>query len=108
MLHSILLHVYSTLTHHTTVRFHLGLDSYNAVILLKCLEKMAKSKGTTILFSLHHPNLLMFNMIDHIILLNEGRCMLHGAVNKIPNILKDHGLSVPDLANPADWMIEIS
>ena len=85
-----------------------GLDSYNAVILLKCLRKVAATRGTTILLSLHLPNLDMFNMIDNVILLYGGRCMLRGAVQNIPKIFYTHNLPVPDQVNPADWMLEMS
>jgi len=85
-----------------------GLDSYNAMILLECLQNVAGNHGTTILLSLHHPNLPMFKMIDHVILLYDGRCMVRSAVKSIPDVYKGHNLPVPEEVNPADWMLEIS
>ena len=92
----------------SNLEFPPGLDSYNAVVLLECLHKVASTRGTTIMLSLHHPNLVMFNMIDQVILLYGGRCMLRGAVRDIPKMFHSRNLPIPDQVNPADWMLEIS
>lgn len=78
--------------------------SYNAMVLLSSLCDVAKS-GTTILLSLHQPNAIMFEKIDYIILLKEGRCQLQGRRADIPRLLAQRGYPVPADENPADWML---
>eukprot|EP00977_Amphora_coffeiformis_P001575 scaffold299_cov256-Amphora_coffeaeformis.AAC.1 len=84
-----------------------GLDSHNGIVLLQCLREVADS-GCCVLMSVHHPNIQMFESIDHVILIHEGRCMLQCGVQGIPNFFEARGCPVPDGENPADLMLTIS
>lgn len=60
------------------------------------------------LLSIHHPNLQMFQTLDHVILLHGGRCLLQSSVANIREVFENRGLPVPLGTNPADWMLEVS
>lgn len=44
-----------------------GLDSFNAVVLLECLQKVAMS-GACVVLSIHHPSWQMFESMDRVLL----------------------------------------
>lgn len=77
------------------------------MVLLSCLRKIADS-GCCVMMSIHHPNLLMFNAIDHVMVLHLGRCFFQCNTPEVPAYFESRGLPVPDSENPADWMLTVT
>ena len=62
-----------------------GLDSFSATQITDLLHKVANA-GSTVLFTIHQPSSEVFNSFDHLILLNKGRVMYQGSVQKVPTV----------------------
>lgn len=84
-----------------------GLDSHNAAAVMEVLKQVATC-GASVLMTIHQPNSKVFNLIDHLILMNRGRCMYQGRVDEIPEHFALRGYEVPPNYNPADWILEVS
>lgn len=84
-----------------------GLDSFSALQLVQLLHKVADA-GSSVLFTIHQPASEIFNSFDSLILLNQGRVMYQGGVDKIPLYFADRGYSVPTNHNPADWVMAVA
>eukprot|EP00594_Rhizosolenia_setigera_P002758 CAMPEP_0178954702 /NCGR_PEP_ID=MMETSP0789-20121207/9152_1 /TAXON_ID=3005 /ORGANISM="Rhizosolenia setigera, Strain CCMP 1694" /LENGTH=505 /DNA_ID=CAMNT_0020636163 /DNA_START=373 /DNA_END=1887 /DNA_ORIENTATION=+ len=84
-----------------------GLDSFSAVQLFNLLHKVAKS-GASVLFTIHQPPSEIFNMLDHLILLNKGRVMFEGEIAEIPEFFSKCNSPVPPNYNPADWIMQVA
>jgi len=81
-----------------------GLDSFSALQCCEVLKKVSMS-GASVLLTIHQPASDIFENIDHLVLMNKGRVMYHGAVKDIPDYFGDRGNPVPRNYNPADWII---
>lgn len=84
-----------------------GLDSYSGQVVLKCLRRLANG-GCAVLLSIHQPNKVMFESMDHVVVLYSGRTMIQCDVNSIQENFSKKGLPVPEDQNPADWMLMVS
>lgn len=65
-----------------------GFDPINTSLLKAEILKL-RDKGATILFSTHNMESVE-ELCDHITLINNGKTILHGAVNKIKQDFKEH------------------
>lgn len=81
--------------------------SHNGVLLLQCLRKIANC-SCSLLFSIHHPNQTMFNLLDHVIVIHSGRTMFQCDTKNVRHYFSNRGLPVPKGENPADWMLTVS
>lgn len=84
-----------------------GLDSYSATQVMELLKKVANA-GTSVLFTIHQPSSEVFASFDHLILLNRGRVMYQGAVQKVPNYFESCSHPIPANYNPADWIMTVA
>ncbi|CAB9504302.1 Putative white-brown complex homolog protein 30 [Seminavis robusta] len=84
-----------------------GLDSHNATAVMEVLKQVADC-GATVLLTIHQPNSRVFGLLDHLILINQGRCMYEGPVDKVPQHFALRGYEVPLNYNPADYILEVS
>jgi len=84
-----------------------GLDSYSAMQLVELLNKVAKA-GSSVLVTIHQPASEVFNSFDSLILLNQGRVMYQGGVEKVPLFFADRGFALPINHNPADWVMAVA
>jgi hypothetical protein len=71
------------------------------------LKKVANA-GASVLFTIHQPSSEIFNSFDHLILLNKGRVMYHGAVTGVPDFFGSRGQPCPPHYNPADWVMFVA
>ena len=84
-----------------------GLDSFSAVQLCQVLKKVANA-GASVLFTIHQPASEIFNSFDRLILMNKGRVMYQGSVQKVPRYFADRGHPCPPNYNPADWIMNVA
>ena len=85
-----------------------GLDSYNALNVMRVLKDVVEKEGTTVLMTVHQPSTEVFNMIDNVILLNHGQCLYSGSSQALASYFSDHGYPIPVNYNPADWILHVS
>ncbi len=86
-----------------------GLDSHNALIIIKLLKKLAKEQHKIMIATLHQPSSLMFQNLDLLYLIKDGRCVYNGKANQIIDYMARIGININYRMNPADFfMLEIS
>lgn len=84
-----------------------GLDSSSSSQCLSLLKKLA-DRGTTIICTIHQPSALLFQKIDHIYAIAEGKCIYQGSSQNLVPFLTELNLDCPASYNPADFLLEIS
>ncbi|CAB9504481.1 Putative white-brown complex homolog protein 30 [Seminavis robusta] len=84
-----------------------GLDSHNAATVMEVLKRLADC-GASVLTTIHQPSSKVFKLIDHLILMNQGRCMYQGSVQGVPLHFSLRGYPIPENYNPADFILEVS
>lgn len=82
-----------------------GLDSFNALLLLQLLKRMASEHFMTIILTLHQPSLELYHILDSILLLHQGRCIYSGPILECRTYLKKVGLNPDHDTNAADFFI---
>lgn len=82
-----------------------GLDSYNALMIAMALKSLAK-RGRVVLYSIHQPSDEMFNALDKVIFLAEGRVVYQGSPTGARHVLSSLDMSV-DGRPIADSMIDV-
>ena len=86
-----------------------GLDSYAATQVMKLLKRVAKTHGSTVLFTIHQPSSIVFSSFDRLILLHKGRIMHQGDVKTIADDFDTlYGCPIPNNYNPADWLLDVA
>lgn len=78
-----------------------GLDSFNALEVVKVLRKIAKS-GSSVLMTIHQPSSEIFASIDRLILMKAGKIMYSGHVKNVTRYFGKRGFPIPEHHNPAD------
>lgn len=77
-----------------------GLDAFSS---LKILEVIKNQDKTTIL-SIHQPNTDVFNMIDNLIVLDEGKIIYNDKTEKLTDYMRKFNIECPMYTNPADFL----
>lgn len=85
-----------------------GLDAVLAFEIIFVLKALA-SKGRTIICSLHQPRVAIYDMLDTVMLVSNGRCLFHGSAKDARRHLQDISLvAFPPKLNTADALIEVA
>lgn len=89
-----------------------GLDSNTALSIMETLIDLAKSNSSTVVVTIHQPSARIFNMINKIMFLCDGRMTYFGASqnlqSNIVSIYNELGLGVPPYANPPEIFLDLS
>ncbi|KAL3528137.1 hypothetical protein ACH5RR_012793 [Cinchona calisaya] len=83
-----------------------GLDSTSALQIIDMLKKMAETRGRTIILSIHQPGFRIVKLFNSILLLDNGRVLHHGTVDKLTLHLCLMGLQLPLHVNVVEFAIE--
>uniref|UniRef100_A0AC35FAX3 ABC transporter domain-containing protein n=1 Tax=Panagrolaimus sp. PS1159 TaxID=55785 RepID=A0AC35FAX3_9BILA len=83
-----------------------GLDSHMAQSLMNSLQKLAKD-GRTIVATIHQPSSNIFNALDKVIFLGDGKLAYLGPPKEVLPFFDSLGLVCPDDYNPADYIIDM-
>lgn len=65
-----------------------GLDSFSALLAVSILRKEATNKRRMIICSLHQPSFEILDLLDKIIVLDTGRVLFNGPVQKLIETIK--------------------
>ncbi|KAL4474977.1 hypothetical protein ABPG74_001673 [Tetrahymena malaccensis] len=85
-----------------------GLDSFTAYIVINRLRKFAHDKNRTVVLTIHQPSSDIWQMLDRIMLMVNGRFIYQGPGNsEISNYFNNLGFICPHLCNPADYYMSI-
>jgi ABC-type multidrug transport system ATPase subunit len=84
-----------------------GLDGSATLELAQCLAELRNS-GLSIVCVIHQPRFTVFKEFTHLLLLGAGgRQVYGGRTEHVTTYLGSLGFRIPELENPADWMIDV-
>ncbi|XP_058805881.1 ATP-binding cassette sub-family G member 1-like isoform X2 [Phymastichus coffea] len=83
-----------------------GLDSVTSRQCLGLLKSLAR-EGRTIVCSIHQPSASLFDMIDHLYVLDRGHCVYTGSARNLVSFLRNSHLQCPTYYDPADFLLEV-
>lgn len=79
-----------------------GLDSVASRQCIGILKSLAR-EGRTIICTYHQPSAALFEIIDHLYVVAEGRCVYSGGSQNLVCYLQNLDLRCPTYHNPADY-----
>ena len=87
-----------------------GLDAFIAYDVLKSIHDIAKASGgkLSIILSIHQPNARILELIDHIMVLGDGRMNFFGTVEESMEHLNSVGFPLPPNSIPTDYFLHVS
>lgn len=83
-----------------------GLDSYNALNILKTVRRIADT-DRTVLLTIHQPSYKMMSYFDKIILMCEGAPVFDGSVDDCVEFFGGCGFKLPKKTNPTDFFLDV-
>ncbi|KAL6121689.1 hypothetical protein NUSPORA_01362 [Nucleospora cyclopteri] len=82
-----------------------GLDSYNAINILRFLRKLA-DMGKTVIITIHQPSYKMMQYFNSIYLMARGKTVFHGTCDECIKFFDQIGFPLPINTNPADFFLD--
>lgn len=83
-----------------------GLDSFQAMSVMQTLKGLAK-QGHTVVVSIHQPRSSIYQILDQVMLLSEGRVVYCGPTGpECDNFFASAGFAIPQDFNPADHFLD--
>lgn len=83
-----------------------GLDAFAAQQVVGALKNLA-SEGNTVVMSIHQPRSSIFEMIDDLCLLSEGKLIYCGPSNAVLSYFSAQGFTCPEHYNPAEFLADL-
>ena len=88
-----------------------GLDSNAALVLITVLQNLAANEGRALCASIHQPAFRIYEKLDSLLLLAEGRVLYRGAAS--PQVLtsflaKEYALHMPLGLSLPDWLLDLA
>lgn len=84
-----------------------GLDSFKATGLVRTLHDLARSKGKTIIATIHQPSSEAFVYFDKLFLLADGHMVFQGTAMRCQKYFKKLGCPLERFKNPADSFMKL-
>jgi ATP-binding cassette subfamily G (WHITE) protein 1 len=83
-----------------------SMDTFTAEKIVEIINKL-KSKGHTIIATIHQPNTQIFRSFDQLMLLSFGHVIYFGDANKSVDYFKSIGRPCPETKNPAEYFMQM-
>jgi len=83
-----------------------GLDAFAAQQAIEALKNLA-AEGNTVIMSIHQPRSSIFQMLDDICLLAEGKLIYFGTSKDVLPYFESLGYSCPPQYNPAEYLADL-
>ncbi|OQS54180.1 plasma membrane transporter [Ecytonucleospora hepatopenaei] len=83
-----------------------GLDSFNAVKILKFLRDLAHEQRKTLIVTIHQPSYKMVQFFDKIFLMAKGGVVFDGTCEDCVDFFKSINLNLPENTNPTDFFLD--
>lgn len=80
-----------------------GLDTYNAFNVIKILKNMTETNKTIIII-LHQPASEIFNLLDYLLILDDGNICYCDKKNNFIDHINNLGFDCPIYTNPLDYL----
>ena len=85
-----------------------GLDAATALLLVSLLSDLARDGAMQVLCSVHQPRSNIYRAFHKLLLLSRGNAVYSGALSDaVPYFEAAAGVPLPQLTNPADWLIDL-
>lgn len=84
-----------------------GLDSTSALQVIEMLSSIAKTKGRTVILSIHQPSYRILNYISSFLVLSNGSVAHNGSLESLEKAINKLGFKIPDQINPLEFSMEI-
>ncbi|KAK3294104.1 P-loop containing nucleoside triphosphate hydrolase protein [Chaetomium fimeti] len=84
-----------------------GLDSVASCHVVSHLRQLAKRTGLIVVCSIHQPSTSTFSLFDKLLLLSAGKTHYFGPINRVVDYYASIGVTIPERANPADFLLEL-
>ena len=84
-----------------------GLDSVASYHIVSYLPQLAKRTRLIVVCSIHQPSTSTFGLFDKLLLLSAGRTHYVDDVSQLVDYYMSIGVTVPERANPADFLLEL-
>jgi ABC-type multidrug transport system ATPase subunit/ABC-type multidrug transport system permease subunit len=84
-----------------------GLDSVASYHVISYLRRLAKRVGLVVICSIHQPSTSTFELFDKLLLLSAGKTHYFGATSQLVDYYAGIGVTIPQRANPADFLLEL-
>jgi hypothetical protein len=75
--------------------------------VISYLRQLAKRTGLIVVCSIHQPSTSTFELFDKLLLLSAGKTHYFGAISQLIDYYTTIGVTVPERANPADFLLEL-
>jgi len=85
-----------------------GLDSYSAHMVVEQLCKLAASKTTTVILTIHQPRSDIFYMFDQALVVSKGQAFYFGPTGAAAEYFQRRGLVCRNNYNIADYLLDIA
>ncbi|KAG0257668.1 hypothetical protein DFQ27_005006 [Actinomortierella ambigua] len=85
-----------------------GLDSFSAHMVVEVLSKLARSKTTTVILTIHQPRSDIFYMFDQTLVVAKGETLYFGPTKTAAAYFNRRGLECPPNYNIADYLLDIA
>ncbi|KAG0279665.1 hypothetical protein BGZ97_009536, partial [Linnemannia gamsii] len=77
-------------------------------MVVQQLCKLAASKTTTVIMTIHQPRSDIFYMFDQTLVIAKGTCMYFGPSDSAADYFRQRGLACPSTYNIADYLLDIA
>jgi ABC-type multidrug transport system ATPase subunit len=85
-----------------------GLDSTAAFSIVQYLSVVAKTTNVAVIMTLHQPSGLVFEMLDDLFLLGNGKVVYAGPIRVADQYFASIGYENPTSINPADYYLDLA
>ncbi|XP_047973395.1 ABC transporter G family member 1-like [Salvia hispanica] len=82
-----------------------GLDSTSAFMVVKVLQRIARS-GSIVIMSIHQPSSRIMGLLDRMIFLSRGKTVFNGSPENLPVFFSDFGQSIPENENRTEFALD--
>ncbi|KAL1542245.1 ATP-binding cassette sub- G member 1 [Salvia divinorum] len=82
-----------------------GLDSTSAFMVVKVLQRIARS-GSIVIMSIHQPSSRIMGLLDRMIFLSRGKTVFNGSPEDLPVFFSDFGQSIPENENRTEFALD--
>ncbi|KAK1285418.1 ABC transporter G family member 6 [Acorus calamus] len=83
-----------------------GLDSTSAFMVVKVLQRIAKS-GSIVVLSVHQPSYRILSLLDRLIFLSRGQTVYYGSPESLPSFFSAFGRPMPENENRTEYALDV-
>ncbi|KAI3748659.1 hypothetical protein L6452_11907 [Arctium lappa] len=83
-----------------------GLDSTSAYMVVKVLQRIARS-GSIVIMSVHQPSYRLLGLLDRLLFLSRGQTVYSGSPANLLSFFSDFGHPIPDKENRTEFALDL-